>query len=154
MTKNDQASTEALCRASLSPADETPPRDRNTDGPEECSSCDSCNDFFLRMVNCAIYNGTPVAHCLDHPAMNDYLFELYIIRLRHLFGRAYKRKYKYFHRSNRGPQLRYRRIKYRPISHDPFVGELLIRDAIKTGRWKALPKELQDEYHRRTSGER
>lgn len=29
------------------------------------------------------------------------------------------------------------------------IGELLIMDAVKTGKWKELPDELQAEYHRR-----
>ncbi len=32
---------------------------------------------------------------------------------------------------------------------DPRVTELLIVDAIKTGKWKELPDELQVEYHKR-----
>lgn len=36
--------------------------------------------------------------------------------------------------------------------HEPcesWAAELLLNDAVKTGRWKELPDELQDEYHKR-----
>lgn len=33
--------------------------------------------------------------------------------------------------------------------NDPRVNELLIQDALKTGKWKELPDCLQAEYHRR-----
>lgn len=33
---------------------------------------------------------------------------------------------------------------------DPRAVELLLNDAIKTGRWKELPDCLQDKYHKRT----
>lgn len=32
---------------------------------------------------------------------------------------------------------------------DLTVVEMLLNDAIKTGKWKELPDELQDEYHKR-----
>lgn len=32
---------------------------------------------------------------------------------------------------------------------DPRVVELLLQDALRTGKWKELPDELQDEYRRR-----
>ena len=35
---------------------------------------------------------------------------------------------------------------------DSRVIELLIQDAIRTGKWKELPDELQDEYHKRVGG--
>lgn len=35
---------------------------------------------------------------------------------------------------------------------DPRVGELLITEALHTGRWKELPDELQGEYKRRVKG--
>ena len=35
---------------------------------------------------------------------------------------------------------------------DSRVVELLLQDALRTGRWKELPDELQDEYHRRVNG--
>lgn len=33
--------------------------------------------------------------------------------------------------------------------NDPNINERLIRDAMKTGKWKELPDCLQDEYHKR-----
>lgn len=36
---------------------------------------------------------------------------------------------------------------------DSRIAELLIADAIKTGKWKEFPDELQDEYHKRISEE-
>ena len=35
---------------------------------------------------------------------------------------------------------------------DPVIGEWLLSDAIRTGKWKELPRELRDEYARRTGG--
>lgn len=35
---------------------------------------------------------------------------------------------------------------------DLTVVERLLNDAIKTGKWKELPDELQDEYHKRIGG--
>ena len=32
---------------------------------------------------------------------------------------------------------------------DPRVVELLLDDAVRTGKWKELPDELQPEYHKR-----
>ena len=34
---------------------------------------------------------------------------------------------------------------------DSRVVELLLQDALRTGKWKELPDELQEEYHRRVS---
>ena len=38
--------------------------------------------------------------------------------------------------------------------HDPEIAELLLQDAVKTGKWQELPDCLQDEYKRRTFGRR
>lgn len=35
------------------------------------------------------------------------------------------------------------------MPRDTYVTELLLNDAMKTGKWKELPDCLQDEYHRR-----
>ena len=35
------------------------------------------------------------------------------------------------------------------LDGDTRVAELLLRDAIRTGKWKELPDELQAEYHER-----
>ncbi len=35
---------------------------------------------------------------------------------------------------------------------DATVGELLVSEALVTGKWKELPDELQDEYHARKKG--
>ena len=60
-------------------------------------------------------------------------------RARELLGNDYDRLFM------KPPQT----IPWEPIAE---VGELLIEDAIKTGKWKELPNELQDEYHRRVGG--
>lgn len=43
---------------------------------------------------------------------------------------------------------RYDELERHPYG-DPRVAELLLQDAIRTGKWKELPDELQSEYHRR-----
>lgn len=47
---------------------------------------------------------------------------------------------------------KYEELKNHPAA-DPRIIELLIADAIKTGKWKELPDELQEEYHKRVDVE-
>ena len=44
--------------------------------------------------------------------------------------------------------------RYAWPNYDPQAGELLLRDALRTGKWKELPDELQDEYHHRSRASR
>lgn len=41
---------------------------------------------------------------------------------------------------------RYEELRYHEAK-DPEVSELLVRHAIKTGKWRELPKELHSMYH-------
>lgn len=39
------------------------------------------------------------------------------------------------------------------VKRDPRVAELLIQEAMRTGVWEELPKELQPEYRKRVEGD-
>ena len=46
---------------------------------------------------------------------------------------------------------RYDELKHHEYA-DPRVADILIEDAIRTGRWKELPDDLQPDYHARVGG--
>lgn len=48
---------------------------------------------------------------------------------------------------------RYDEIVNDPIPNDPRIAELLIQEALQTGRWEVLPDELVDEYWKRANQE-
>lgn len=86
-------------------------------------------DFDEEYINGWIFYGSP-AIIIDGPQKCDRLRPAYIEKLKRLFGRFRYRKY---------------------IEHEmnlPEVNEALIKDALKTGKWRELPKQLQDEYRR------
>lgn len=85
-------------------------------------------NFQEQSTNQDIYEGH-ISIILYNPPHARYMEEQYYEKLKRLFGRRWKRY-----------------IKHKP--NDPKVNDALIKDAIKTGMWKELPKELQEEYHR------
>ncbi len=85
-------------------------------------------DLDEKNINDAIYHGCTLCLTGDPEAVSC-IENKYIEKMKRLFGKSYKRHI--FHKSN-----------------DTKVNKLLIRDAIKTGMWKELPNELQEEYHK------
>lgn len=82
-------------------------------------------------VNKAIYEGcTPLLS--GTPILVEQTYSRYYQKLKELFGPLYK-----FH-------IRHKR-------NHPYVNKLLIKDALKTGKWRELPYELQDEYHKQAA---
>ena len=79
-------------------------------------------------VNRAIFGGYRLL-IMGHPAAVARKEKLYWTKLKRLFGPFYKRYVD--HKAN-----------------DPKVNKALIKDALKSGKWRELPEELQDEYHR------
>lgn len=90
-------------------------------------------DTMAKWVNVCIYKGSLV-HTLDDPGFDEELARRYKERTRYLYGDMYD---KLIHHEKK----------------DRRVAELLVMDAIKTGKWKELPDELQSEYHNRVGGE-
>lgn len=86
-------------------------------------------DIYAKSVNTAIYYGCWASvsgnnkHVMLVPKMQE-------DRMHELYGD------------------RYEELKNHPAA-DSRIIELLIADAIKTGKWKELPDEIQEEYHRR-----
>lgn len=87
-------------------------------------------DWDEETINEAIYNG----HRLCISGDPVWMFEMekkYWDKMKRLFGPFYK--------------------KYvRHESNSLKVNRALLKDALKTGKWKELPKELQKEYHKMT----
>ena len=79
-------------------------------------------------VNRAIFEGHRLV-IFGHPWVIAKIEKLYWEKLKRLFGPFYKRYVN--HKAN-----------------DPRINKALIKDALKSGKWKELPTELQDEYHR------
>lgn len=79
-----------------------------------------------KLVNLHIYDG-----CMPFVTgiLAFHYQDLYLKKLKRLFGPFYKRY-----------------INHKP--NDPKVNKALIKDALKSGKWKELPKELQGEYHK------
>lgn len=86
-------------------------------------------DVDMYIINSAIYHGTSPGISTSSPGVYREFHEKLESRRRALYGDDYD-------------TLRYHRDK------DDKVAKLLLDDALKTGMWKELPDELQDEYHR------
>lgn len=85
-------------------------------------------DLDEKSINEAIHGGYRL--CITaHPAVIKRLDDKYWEKMRRLFGRFYKRY-----------------VEHEP--NNPKVNKALVKDALKSGKWKELPEELQEEYHR------
>lgn len=87
-------------------------------------------DVHLKLVNSAIYYGSEIRMCTADLSAIMEIRNLLESRRHELYGSDYER-------------LRHHE------KGDPEVVELLLADAIKTGKWKELPDCLQEEYHKR-----
>ncbi len=85
-------------------------------------------DLDERSVNEAIFEGHRL-FVMGNPLMVAEIETLYWKKMKRLFGPFYKRYVN--HKTN-----------------DPRVNKALIKDALKSGKWRELPKELQGKYHR------
>lgn len=90
----------------------------------------SNTDFCEESINRAIYGG--YEPCVSGALQFRVKVE-YPAKMKRLFGPFYKR---YIHHE----------------PNNPVVNKALIKDALKSGKWRELPKELQDEYHRMAGG--
>lgn len=89
-------------------------------------------DRLMKLANVAIYQGR--APCFTGtPEYVELMHAKWEARMRELYGDGFD-------------DLRL----HGPC--DSRVGELLLADALRTGKWKELPDELQGEYHRRAGG--
>lgn len=90
---------------------------------------EDCYDSYMKGINTAIYYG-----CWSSVSGNSkYVMlvpKMQEDRMHELYGDKYEE------------------LKNHPAA-DPRIIELLINDAIKTGKWRELPDELQEEYHKR-----
>lgn len=88
-------------------------------------------DSIEEAINEAIYHGHRL--CISaHPTVLMEMEKRYWEKMKRLFGPFCKRY----------------------VNHaidDPKVNKALIKDALKSGKWKELPKELQGEYHKTAS---
>ena len=89
-------------------------------------------DTILKSINEAIYHGTGLGISGYGPTVHK-IHERFLSRMHELYGDAFD-------------ELRYH------ANVDPRVVALLLEDAVRTGKWKELPDELQDEYHKRVGG--
>lgn len=85
-------------------------------------------DWDEETINEAIYNGHRLCISGD-PVWMVKMENRYWNKMKRLFGPFYKRCVR--HETN-----------------DPKVNRALLKDAFKSGKWKELPKELQEEYHK------
>lgn len=92
------------------------------------SGCTPDYDIDLRSVNVAIYCGC--MPLMSSRKMYVSLEKRYEARMHELYGD------------------RYNELKHHSRG-DSRVVEILLQDALKTGRWKELPDELHEEYKRR-----
>lgn len=88
-------------------------------------------DDRLKAFNMFIYQ-SGVMHVLGNGAAPRQIMTAFEQRCREVYGDEYE-------------------VLKRHDYADPRVVELLLQDALRTGKWKALPDELQEEYHRRVS---
>ena len=85
-------------------------------------------DLDERSINRAIFEGHRL--CLSgHPVAVFERENKYWEKMKRLFGPFYKRYVSHEHNNSK-------------------VNKALLKDALKSGKWKELPKELQEEYHR------
>lgn len=89
-------------------------------------------DVDLKSVNSAIYYGSEIMMCTSDGSAIMRIRNLLESRRRELYGSDYDR-------------LRHHE------KGDLEVVELLLADAVKTGKWKELPDCLQEEYHKRVA---
>lgn len=88
-------------------------------------------DSTERLINKCIYEGhIPVMS--GDPEVLYQTYTRFYDKLKRLFGPLYKLHI--YHKSNH-----------------PYVNKLLVKDALKTGKWKELPYELQDKYHKQAA---
>lgn len=94
----------------------------------EDNECYSSLDPYEQIVNDAIFNGHLV--CVSGgPYTVGQIHIRYQEKMKRLFGPFY-RKY----------------VRHEP--NDPKINRALLKDAIKSGKWRELPKELHDTYHK------
>lgn len=92
---------------------------------------DNSYDIDMKFVNSCIYHGSRPGISDDGEMLKRVLI-MWQSRMQELYGSDYD-------------ELRYHR------NADPRVVELLLDDAMRTGKWKELPDELQPECHKRAS---
>lgn len=85
-------------------------------------------DITEKWINDAIYSGYAL-NVTGSPESVIETYDRYNKKLKQFFGRSYKH---YIH--------------HKP--NNPKINKLLIEDAIKTGKWKELPEQLHEEYHK------
>lgn len=101
--------------------------DKWRDYYEQITDPDYGVDLDERMVNRAIYEGHRLC-LMGHPARIMELENKYQEKMKRLFGLWHKQYVNH-------------------VPNDPKVNKALIKDALKSGKWKELPKSLQEEYH-------
>lgn len=85
-------------------------------------------DFYEEIAYDAIYRGTePTLICSPEIIYNAH--KHYQKKMKEIFGKSWR--FHIHHKKN-----------------DPKVNKMLIKDALKIGKWRELPKELQEEYHK------
>lgn len=85
-------------------------------------------DLDEQSINRAIFEGHRL--CMSgHPTIIIEIENKYWEKMKRLFGPFYKRYISHEH-------------------NNPKVNKALLKDALKSGKWKELPKELQEEYHK------
>lgn len=80
-------------------------------------------------IDASLYNGM-ILYGTRAGCSNHYMLEQLEVRMRELYGDEYETL----------------------ENHQPWDGrvvELLLSEAVRTGKWKRLPKELWSEYHKR-----
>lgn len=88
-------------------------------------------DSTERLINKCIYEGhIPVMS--GNPEVLHQIHTRFYDKLKRMFGLFYKLHI--YHKPNQ-----------------PYINRLLIKDALRTRKWKELPHELQDEYHRQAA---
>ena len=88
------------------------------------------DNFYWESINRAIYTGRKPGWYMGSGPSYDQICKDWEVRMHKLYG-------------NRYAELREHSFK------DESVKKLLLEDAMKTGKWKQLPKELWLEYHER-----
>lgn len=86
------------------------------------------NDHDEECINRSIYTGG-IPLILDDRSYAIYIENKIYEKLKRMFGSEWKQY-----------------INHKP--NDPKVNEALIKDAIQTDKWRELPKELQEKYHK------
>lgn len=99
----------------------------DTDPDFKCHR-DPKSDWYEETINEAIYNGHMLCVSGDPQIVHE-LHKKYQEKMKRLFGPFYKR---YIHHN----------------PNDSKVNKALLKDALKSGKWKDLPKELYEEYHK------